>query len=307
MKFGICGYGNLGKAVEKVVKTNQDQIVGIFSRRKDVKSELGTQVFDYQDAKNFVGKIDVMVMCGGSQEDLLWQSPQMCKYFNIIDTFDTHASIQSHRQALDKVAKESGHVAIYSCGWDPGLFSMIRGLSNGVFKTAPKTFWGKGVSQGHSEALRNIPGILDAIQFTVPNSEAIKKCQSDPLAEIDGKSMHERHCFVALDGTRNFEDIQKQIKETENYFKGQKVIVNVCSPEEIQDLKKKMFHQGVVFAGDKDSSLEFSVKMQNNPLFTAKILYAYSNAIKKLESGAYNPTDIPVKYLEKNDNFKKLI
>lgn len=307
MKFGICGYGNLGKAVERLLKKNNEQIIGIFSRRNNLESVYGTKIFDYEKAKDFSNDINVLFMCGGSQEDLLWQTPQMCKHFNVIDTFDTHAKIETHKQNLEKVAKESGHVAIYSCGWDPGIFSLIRGLSKSIFTTTPQTFWGKGVSQGHSEALRNIKGIADAIQFTVPNQKILQQMKSNPTFCPQTTQTHERHCFITLDNTRDLKEIENEIKQTENYFKGQKVFVNVCSQEELNKLKQKMSHRGIIFAGDKDSSLEFSVKMENNPDFTAKIMYAYSNAIPKLSSGAYNVLDIPAKYLEKNNNFDKIL
>lgn len=306
MKFGICGYGNLGKAVERVITEKGGQIVGIFSRRSGVESASGAKVYSLQDAEKFASKIDVMFMCGGSQEDLLWQSPQMCKHFNIIDTFDTHAKIAEHKKTLQKIAKASGHVAIYSCGWDPGLFSVIRALATSVFQTSPQTFWGKGVSQGHSEALRNIAGIKDAIQFTVPNKAVLSAVKKNPALAATG-NLHERHCYICLDGTRSKEEIEEQIKNTENYFKGQDVKIFVCSQGKIDELKQKMSHQGVVVGGDQNSSVAFEAKMENNPLFTSKIMYAYSNAVKKLESGAYSPLDIPVKYLESSNNLDKII
>ncbi len=307
MKFGICGYGNLGKAIEKVITEKGGQIVGIFSRRSGIESASKAKVYSLDEAKDFIGKIDVMFMCGGSQEDLLWQSPQMCKYFNIVDTFDTHAKIAEHKNALEKVAKSSGHVAIYSCGWDPGLFSLIRGLAASIFENSPQTFWGKGVSQGHSEALRNISGIKDALQFTVPNKEILKKIKQNPAINADKNRMHERHCYICLDGTRSQEEIEEEIRNTENYFKGQEVKIFVCSQKKIDELKQKMFHQGIVIGGDKNSSMQFAVKMENNPQFTANIMYAYANATKKLESGAYNLLDIPVKYLDNNSKLDRII
>lgn len=307
MNYGICGYGNLGKAVEKVLYDNNENIVGIFSRRKNVASKIGTKVYPFEDANKFSSKIDVMIMCGGSQEDLVWQSPYMCKYFNVIDTFDTHAKINQHKSNLDAVAKESGNVAIYSCGWDPGIFSLIRALSFSIFNTSPTTLWGKGVSQGHSEALRNIPGIIDAIQFTVPNKEIVRKITDDPTFSPNANELHERHCYICVDDKRNLSDIENDIRATENYFKNQKVIINVCSQKKIDNLKRKIYHKGLIMAGDNSSSLDFSVKMENNPLFTAKILYAYSKSINKLISGAYSVLEIPLKCLDDNFNFEKFL
>ena len=307
MNYGICGYGNLGRAVEKVLYENNEKIVGIFSRRNNIKSELGTKTYLFDKASAFASKIDVMIMCGGSQEDLIWQSPYMCKYFNIIDTFDTHAKIKQHRQNLETVAKESGNVAIYSCGWDPGLFSLLRALSFAIFDRNPITFWGKGVSQGHSETLRNIQGIKDAIQFTIPRKDVVRQLKNNSNVKIDPNQLHERHCYICVDGTRSLTDIENDIRQTENYFKNQKVIVEVCSQSKIDALKRKMYHKGLVFSGDEHSALEFSVKMDNNPLFTAKIIYAYSKSIDKLISGAYSVLEIPLKCLDNKLYFENLL
>ena len=307
MNYGICGYGNLGKAVEKVLYENKENIVGVFSRRNCVISKMGTKVYPFEDASKFSTQIDVMIMCGGSQEDLVWQSPYMCKFFNIIDTFDTHASIAKHRENLDSVAKESGKVAIYSCGWDPGIFSLLRALAFSIFKNAPTTLWGKGVSQGHSEALRNIQGVKDAIQFTVPNKDVLRRLKNDTSFTPKPNELHDRHCYICVDGTRSLNDIENDVRQTENYFKDQKVLINVCSQKKIDNLKRKMFHKGLVLAGDNSSSMELSVKMENNPLFTAKIIYAYSKSIDKLISGAYCVLEIPLKCLDENFDFEKLM
>lgn len=303
MKFGICGYGNLGRAVERLIdKTDRDEIVGIFSRRNNVKSDFSHPVYLYDDAEKFEGKIDAMLMCGGSQEDLLWQSPDMLKYFDIIDTFDTHARIELHKSNLEKMAKRYGHTAIYSCGWDPGLFSLIRTLASNIFEQPPQTFWGKGVSQGHSEALRNIRGVSDAIQFTFPNKGILNAVKKDATYFPKENDKHERHCYISLDGTRDESEIFDEINKTENYFKGQKVSIEVCTLQEIKKLKKKVFHQGIVLGGDKNSSLDFHVKMNNNPDFTAKVLVAYSRALPKMKSGAYSVLDVPIGMIGREDN-----
>lgn len=307
MKFGICGYGNLGKAIEReIIANNQDEIVAIFTRRNHVSSQYQTPVECYSNAPLYAGNIDAMIMCGGSQEDLQWQSPDMLKYFNIIDTFDTHPRIKEHGKTLDKVAKKYNHTAIFSCGWDPGIFSIVRTLLSNVFDSIPYTFWGKGVSQGHSEALRNIPGILDAIQFTVPNEEAKKQVFLFPGSEIDSNFMHERHCYISLDGTRTFEEVENDILNTENYFKGQKVIINQVPLDEIKELKKKMYHEGEVLCSNEGLEGSFHLKMDDNPTMTAKILLAYAPSLKKLSPGAYSILEVPTSLIGRKDNHRFL-
>ncbi len=304
MKYGICGYGNLGKAVErKILKSGVgDEIVGIFSRREGVESVFGSKVFKFDEANNFKGKIDAMLMCGGSQEDLVWQTPEMLKTFDVVDTFDTHKKIVQHRQKLDAVARANSHTAIYSCGWDPGIFSVIRVLAKNIFDTPPQTFWGKGVSQGHSEALRNIRGVADAVEFTIPNKEILQQVKNNLGAIVDDNEKHERHCFVALDGTRQKEEIVEEIRQTEDYFKGQRVSVEFCSTDKLKSLKENMHHKGTIFCGDADANMNFRLTMRSNPDFTARIMLAYSCALPKLESGAYSPLDVPLGMIGKTDN-----
>ncbi len=298
MRIGICGYGNIGRAVEDKVLESQHQLVGIFTRRQGVQSIRGTKVIAYDKMPEFEGKIDVMLMCGGSQEDLLWQSPEALKYFDIIDTFDTHARIQEHASNLENVANLFGHRAIYSCGWDPGVFSLMRCLSASIFHEKPETFWGKGVSQGHSEALRNIRGIADAIEFTVPCERVLERVKTEKGYHPDDNLKHERHCYIALDQTRPETEVIEEIKSTENYFKDQQVFVNVVSLNRVQQLKGKMYHKGYVFAGDAEASMTLEAKMDSNPAFTAKIMLAYANALSHLPSGAYSVLDVPVAMLE---------
>lgn len=301
MRIGICGYGNIGRAVEEKVLESEHKLVGIFTRREGVESIRGSRVFRYDKMPEFEGKIDVMLMCGGSQEDLLWQSPEALQYFDIVDTFDTHARIEEHKKNLQNVANLYGHRAIYSCGWDPGVFSLMRCLSGSIFNDKPETFWGKGVSQGHSEALRNIPGIKDAIQFTIPNAYELMRVRCEHSYHPDENNKHERHCYIALDGTRSAEEVIEQINNTENYFKGQKVIINVVSEQEVQSRKLNMYHQGYVLAGDEQSSMILEATMDSNPTFTAKIMLAYANAIKDLPSGAYSVLEVPVGLLTEDN------
>ncbi len=308
MRFGICGYGNLGKAMEKIVLSSKgDTLVAIFSRRKGLESEFGSKIIEYEKAGQFQNEIDVMLMCGGSQEDLLWQSPEMLKYFDIIDTFDTHAKIREHSEKLQEMCEKYHHKAIYSCGWDPGVFSLMRVLLANIFNSKPQTFWGEGVSQGHSEALRNIKGVKDAIQFTVPNQDVLEKVKNDPTFVPDENKKHTRVCHVCLDGTRSKEEIENEIINTENYFKGQNdVEIYFDSEEKISLLKKNMFHKGYVFGGDTNSQMQLFVSMQSNPSFTAKIVFAYAKALPKLLQNAYSALDVPVKYIGELDNFSLL-
>lgn len=301
MKFGICGYGNLGQSVEKEILNSQDSLIGIFTRRDGVKSMFGTPIFSYDKAKAFKNEIDVMFMCGGSQEDLLWQSPEMLKYFNIIDTFDTHALIKQHFDTLKQVSLKSNKTAIYSCGWDPGLFSLMRALNFGVFGSRGQTFLGKGVSQGHSEALRNIKGVKDAIQFTVPNKLLLKETKNNPKFVCQENLKHERQCFVVLDGTVGFDEVVQKIKNTENYFKGQIVDVKEVSQEQLNNLKKQTSHKGVVFGGDTKSKITFTAQMKKNTDFTAKVMVAYARILKNLAPDVYSLLDIPLKNFVSND------
>ncbi len=315
MNVGICGYGNLGKAMEKVIleaaqlsKANNENnltecmasdinLVAIFSRRK-VKSKYNTLVVDYSLAKNYVNKIDVMFMCGGSKTDLNWQSAEMCKYFNIVDSFDTHAKINEHSQSLQKVAIENNKVAIYSCGWDPGIFSLIRQLFNSVLNSNVHTFWGKGVSQGHSQALRNVDGVADAIQFTIPNKQIMAKVKKQKNFCPNLNETHIRQCYVCLNGTKSESEVKNAIMQIDNYFKGQQVEIEFCKQEKIDKLKKNLYHKGYVFAQDNVAKMNFNVKMKSNPEFTAKIMFAYSRAIKNLTSGAYSVLDIPLNLIK---------
>lgn len=293
MEIAICGYGNLGRAAEKLIEGSKDNLVGIFSRRSGVESQIKTPVYPFESLRDFKDKIDVVLMCTGSEEDLLWQSPEVLKNFNIVDTFDTHALTDQHRQTLEGVSGTSNKTAIYSCGWDPGFLSIIRTLCNGVLGGA-HTFWGKGVSQGHSEALRNIGGIKDAIQFTIPSKEAMRAAAKFEFEELRDIHMHERHCYICLDGTRTRQQVESDILQTPNYFKGQKVVINEVSAERVRELRKRMYHKGYIFAGNKDYNFMCKLSMVSNPEFTARIMIAYAHAIPNLGCGVYSPLDIPL-------------
>lgn len=303
INVGIVGYGNLGKAVERVVLANKDfNLVAIFSRRA-VISNFSTKVEPYQNFLLYKGKIDVMLLCGGSLSDLEIQTPEIAKYFDVINTFDTHKKISDEFFKIDKIAKDSGTRAILSCGWDPGLFSAIRALFFAVSNTMPTTFWGKGVSMGHSDAIRRIDDVEDAVEFTIPNEDAVKLAKSDrPLGNI---CLHKRECFVLAPKSKQ-KQIEQKIKGIPNYFLGQPTTVNFVDNLKLLKLKSKMSHRGQIFCkfthvcGSKNR-MSFEVKMDSNPNFTASVMTAYIyanfNLSKKGSVGAFTTLDIPISYL----------
>lgn len=308
INVGIVGYGNLGKAVEKeILKNPKYNLMAIFSRRI-VSSKFNTLVEDYDSHKNYVGKIDLMFLCGGSLSDLEFQSEEIAKHFNFINTFDTHAKIEKHITSLNAICKKSNTVAIVSCGWDPGIFSVVRALMFSISNQKPTTFWGKGISMGHSDAIRRVEGVIDGIQFTIPNKEAVVQARKETLSKNTPK--HFRECFV-VSHEPNKSKIEKQIKSIPNYFKNQPTTVKFVSEDTLLKLKNKLFHKGEIictFTSDTNlkNSLNFSVKMQSNPNFTAKIMVAYSNAVINLKnkkiSGAFTPLEIPASELFLNKN-----
>lgn len=302
IKIGIVGYGNLGRACEKLLQNkNYFKLVAIFSRRKNIASPFKTKIEDYNNAKNYINKIDVMLMCGGSKNDLMTQSPEMLKYFNIIDTFDTHKKTNSHRKNLKKVSFLSRKTAIYSCGWDPGFLSIIRAYSSALLNEAEvSTLWGKGVSQGHSDALRRIDGIEDAIEFTIPQKGVLKKLLNNE--KIASQNMHKRVCFVCIKDRANQNKIKKEILNMPYYFKGQDVEINFCSQLDVLKKKMQMFHGGKIIAVQKDkmASIVFDIKMKSNPIFTANILLSFAKIINTLPIGVYSPLEISPIQLDKN-------
>lgn len=308
MKIGICGYGNIGRAVEDEAIRQGIDVEVIFSRRNNISSAYMTPIESLDSIENWVDKLDVVLMCGGSQKDLEWQSPAFLQYVPIVDSFDTHARIEEHYRKLDKIAKKWGNPAIYSCGWDPGVFSVARVLFSNIIDCEPITFWGKGVSQGHSQALRQVDGVADAIQYTVPNEAIQKALESYPEVQVSKEKLHSRECVIALDGSRAQESIEKEIKEMPHYFKDQDVFISVMAEEDIKMLKKDMSHCGEVVAGDDMSSMILKAKMKDNPHFTAEIMLAYAKAIPFLEPKAYSVLDVPISLVggKQRDNLKML-
>ncbi len=310
IKIGIVGYGNLGKGVNLAVEAASDmELVGIFTRRNpaSVNPLTKVNVYEFKDIEKFKDKIDVMIVCGGSATDLPQITGGILKDFNTVDSFDTHAKIPEYFANLDKIAKENGKVGAISIGWDPGMFSVARMLFGAVLPEGNDyTFWGKGVSQGHSDAIRRIKGVKNAIQYTVPKEEALESVRNGENPILSTGDKHYRECFVVLEEGADAARIEKEIKEMPNYFKDYEVIVHFISEEELKEKHNKLFHGGFVLRSGKTEKdvnhvLELSLKLDSNPQFTGSVLTAYARAVYKLakegKSGAVTVFDVPLKYL----------
>lgn len=315
IKVGIVGYGNLGRGVCYAVEKAQDlECVGIFTRRAPEKLNpvVNFPVYSINDLLKFKGQIDVLLLCGGSATDLPETTANLLKDFNTVDSFDTHAKIPEYFAKLDKVAKENGTLSAISIGWDPGLFSIMRMLLGAVLPEGNDyTFWGKGVSQGHSDALRRIEGVKNAIQYTIPKEQALNSVRSGANPKLSTREKHLRECFVAVEEGADKEKIEKKIKTMPNYFADYDTIVNFVSEEEVSEMQKKLSHGGFVFRSGKttqDNShlVEFSLKLDSNPEFTGSVLTAYARAVAKLskegKTGCLTVFDIPLSYLSPNSN-----
>ena len=292
MKLAILGYGNLGKGVESAVLQNPDaELIGIFTRRdpKSVNSRTGVPVYAFDELDSFQEKIDVLILCGGSATDLPSMTPAMAAKFNVIDSFDTHARIPEHFHAVDEAAKQGGHVALISCGWDPGLFSLNRLYASAILPDgADYTFWGRGVSQGHSDAIRRIDGVLDARQYTVPIPEALAAVRSGESPKLATRQKHLRECYVVAEDGADLDAIEKAIKTMPNYFADYDTKVTFISAEEMKRDHSELPHGGFVirtgktgFSGEHSHMIEYSLKLDSNPEFTASVLVAYARALVK--------------------------
>ncbi|KAF1680735.1 diaminopimelate dehydrogenase [Veillonella sp. R32] len=304
IKVGIVGYGNLGRGVEAAVKLQPDmELVGVFSRRSGLQTVSGVPSYAMSELESFKGKIDVMVLCGGSATDLIEQTPMVAKHFTVIDSFDTHARIPEHFENVNKAAKEGGHAALISCGWDPGMFSLQRVFAESILpKGKSYTFWGRGVSQGHSDAIRRLEGVVDARQYTVPREEYLDQIRNGETPEVTAQSGHLRECYVvAADGVDKAK-IEHDIKTMENYFVGYETIVHFISQEELDKNHKGIPHGGFVLRSGESTEgtrhvVEYSLKLDSNPEFTGSVLTAYARGIYRLAkhggTGAYTVFDIP--------------
>ena len=296
IRIGIYGYGNLGRGVESAIKQNPDmELVAVFTRRNpnDLKINTPTaKVCHTDDAKNMVNDIDVMILCGGSATDLPTQSPEIASMFNCIDSFDTHAKIPEHFANVDAKAKESGKVAIISCGWDPGMFSLNRLYASAILPDGEDyTFWGKGVSQGHSDAIRRIDGVVDARQYTIPVEDALDAVRSGSAPTLTTRQKHTRECFVVVEDGADKERIEKEIVTMPNYFADYDTTVHFISKEELDRDHKNLPHGGFVIRsgrtgenGKNKHIIEYSLKLDSNPEFTSSVLVCYARAAYKMSA-----------------------
>ena len=313
IKIGILGYGNLGRGVECAVKQNDDmELVAVFTRRnpEDVKilTETAT-VCNVADVEDWKDKIDVMIICGGSATDLPKQTPVYAKMFNVIDSFDTHVRIPEHFANVDAAAKEGGHVGIISVGWDPGMFSLNRLYANAILPDGNDyTFWGKGVSQGHSDAIRRVEGVKDGKQYTIPVEAALKAVRNGENPELTTRQKHTRECFVVLEEGADAAKVEEEIKTMPNYFSDYDTTVHFISEEELKANHSGIPHGGFVLRsgktgwnGENKHLIEYSLKLDSNPEFTSSVLIAYARAAYRLASegqiGCKTVFDIAPAYL----------
>ncbi|MDE7423206.1 MAG: diaminopimelate dehydrogenase [Lachnospiraceae bacterium] len=312
-RIGILGYGNLGRGVECAVRQNDDmELVAVFTRRDPATVSILTEtavVCHVADIADWKDKIDVLILCGGSATDLPEQTPEYVKYFNVIDSFDTHARIPEHFANVDAVAKETSHVGIISVGWDPGMFSLNRLYANAILPEGNDyTFWGKGVSQGHSDAIRRINGVKNAKQYTIPVESALEAVRSGSNPEFTTREKHTRECFVVLEEGADATKVEEEIKTMPNYFADYDTTVHFISEEELLKNHSGIPHGGLVLRSgvtgwDKENKhlIEYSLKLDSNPEFTSSVLIAYARAAHRLskegQSGCKTVFDIAPAYL----------
>lgn len=310
MKIGILGYGNLGRGVEFAIRQNPDmELVAIFTRREpsNLKINSNAKVVHISEIEDWKDKIDVLIICSGSASDLPEQTPKYAKIFNVVDSFDTHAKIPTHFENVDKEAKAGGKTALISAGWDPGLFSLNRLYASAILPQGKDyTFWGKGISQGHSDAIRRIDGVCDAKQYTIPVDNALETIRAGECPELTARQMHTRECFVVVEDGADKAKIEEEIKTMPNYFEPYNTTVNFISEEELKKNHSGIPHGGFVVrvgetAGCKKHIIEYSLKLESNPEFTSSVLVAYARAIYRLSKegvvGCKTVFDIAPKYL----------
>ncbi len=308
IRIGIYGYGNLGRGVECAVKQNPDmELAAVFTRRAPESLKILSEqvpVYRADGAAAHADEIDVLILCGGSATDLPVQTPQLAKFFNVVDSFDTHAKIPEHFANVDAAAKQSGKVALISVGWDPGMFSLNRMYAGAVLpQGSDYTFWGKGVSQGHSDAIRRIEGVLDARQYTIPVDSALEAVRSGANPELTTREKHTRECFVVAEEGADLSRIENEIKTMPNYFADYDTTVHFISMEELQRDHSGIPHGGFVIRsgktgwnGEHTHIIEYSLKLDSNPEFTASVIAAYARAAYRMnqngESGCKTVFDV---------------
>ena len=313
IRIGIFGYGNLGRGIENAVAQNPDmELVAVFTRRdpstvKTVRE--GVKVYHVDEAKNMTDKIDVMILCGGSATDLPEQTPMLAEMFNVVDSFDTHARIPEHFAKVDAAAKRSGKAAMISVGWDPGMFSLNRMMADAILPDGKDyTFWGKGVSQGHSDAIRRIEGVLDARQYTVPVEDAVNSVRNGEMPELTTRDKHTRECYVVAEEGADLARIEREIKTMPNYFADYNTTVNFITMDELKRDHAGIPHGGSVIRTGKTGKnlenthvIEYKLKLDSNPEFTASVITAYARATARMaaegQTGCKTVFDIPPAYL----------
>ncbi|MBQ6894382.1 MAG: diaminopimelate dehydrogenase [Clostridia bacterium] len=326
MKIGILGYGNLGRGVECAIAQNDDmELVAVFTRRPPESVKIltaGVPVLHIDEAKKMKDSIDVLILCGGSATDLPVQTPEYAEYFNVVDSFDTHAKIPEHLEKVDSACSRSGKTAIISVGWDPGMFSVNRMFGNAVLPDgADYTFWGKGVSQGHSDAIRRIDGVLDARQYTIPVDEAVEKVLSGENPSLSTRQKHTRECFVVAKEGADLKRIEEEIKTMPNYFADYDTTVHFISAEEMKKNHSGLPHGGIVVRSGKtgkdlehNNIIEYKLKLDSNPEFTASVIVAYARAACRMNQegikGCKTVFDVAPIYLikeERKEVIRKLL
>lgn len=315
IKVAICGYGNLGRGVEKeIVKSEDMDLTAVFTRRNpdSLKINSDIPVVNMKDIENWKGKIDVVIMCGGSATDLPEQVPAVANVFSTVDSFDTHAKIPEYFKVVDEAAKASNNTSLISGGWDPGMFSIMRVYANSILSNGKTyTFWGKGVSQGHSDAIRRVPGVKDAMQYTIPIDNAMNKVRNGEKPELSTAEKHLRECFVVAEEEADKAEIERTIKTMPNYFDEYETTVHFISEDELKANHSKMPHGGFVIhsgeTGDGNKHIiEYSLKLDSNPEFTASVLIALARATYRLNKegqyGAKTVLDVPPAYFSKKSS-----
>lgn len=313
IRIGIYGYGNLGRGVESAIMQNSDmELVAVFTRRDPSTVKLinkNVPVYKTEDALNMTDKIDVMILCGGSATDLPVQTPFLAKYFNVVDSFDTHAKIPEHFKNVDIACRETNHIGMISVGWDPGMFSLNRMLAGAILVDGKDyTFWGRGVSQGHSDAIRRIEGVKNAKQYTVPVESALNSVRNGEMPELTTRQKHTRECYVVAKEGADLDRIENEIKTMPNYFADYDTTVNFISEEEFNKNHQGIPHGGVVIRSGKTGPnlesnhiIEYKITLDSNPEFTASVIVAYARATYRLANekcyGAKTVFDVPPAYL----------
>lgn len=324
IRIGIVGYGNLGRGVENAVSASSDcELVALFTRRnpESIETRTGIPVYKMEDAVKMQDQIDVMVLCGGSANDLPEQTPAFAKYFNVIDSFDTHARIPEHFANVDAASKEAKKVSVISVGWDPGMFSLNRCYGQAVLPNGKDyTFWGKGVSQGHSDAIRRIPGVKDARQYTIPVDSAVASVRAGENPELTTRDKHTRECFVVAEEGADLAAIEQAIVTMPNYFADYNTTVHFISEEELKRNHSSIAHGGMVFRSGTTGAnnenhhvIEYRLQLDSNPEFTSSVLVAYARAAYRLASegqfGCKTVLDIAPAYLhpQSGEELRKIL